>query len=72
MKSKQKRVWRNNFSIQNCHYQMGTPIMTAAMANQPQVFKGILRENIWVDDGNHIEDLKMICRMLEIDVEVIQ
>jgi len=46
---KDKRVWRKNFSIQRCHYQMATPTMYDVVIFQKEtVNNNILKEFIWL------------------------
>jgi len=51
-KKKKQKIWRKNFSIQNTHYQMATPAILDFMIYQPQVFKGILKECVWIQEGD--------------------
>lgn len=47
-----KKIWRKNFSIQNTHYQMGTPAILDFFVYQPKVFNGIFKESVWVQKGD--------------------
>jgi len=54
MVNKKQKIWRDNFSIRQVHYQFVTPACIDMINYQPSIFKGILRELVWVqqDDNN--------------------
>lgn len=54
MNKENKKIWRENFSILNVHYQFITPAVFDMLNYQPSIFKGILKEAVWVqqDDNN--------------------
>jgi phosphohistidine swiveling domain-containing protein len=51
--NKGQKIWRKNFSIQNTHYQMGTASIADFMIDQPLPFRGLMKECVWVQEGDN-------------------
>lgn len=51
-RSKNKKIWRDNFSIRNTHYQMGTTGCASIFIYPVKIFRNILHELVWVQKGD--------------------
>jgi phosphohistidine swiveling domain-containing protein len=52
-RSKNEKIWRNNFAVGNTHYQMATPNLADMITYAHPVFKNILHEIVWVQKGDN-------------------
>lgn len=76
MTNKKKKIWRENFSILNVHYQFITPAVFDMLNYQPSIFMDILKEAVWVQqDDNNIATyfpIDQLRRYIDHTIKIIQ